>query len=330
MFLDSAWLVIIITLALAFGFLNGFNDSGSIVSMMISSGALSPRSALFLASLAEFVGPFVFGVAIAAAIGKGIVDLESITTGVILAALVGAIMWNIVSLRFSVPSSSTHALVGGLVGAALAAQGVEGIEWEGLSRIVAALFLAPVIGGLLGYVSLKTIIFLARGASPSVNRLFKRSQVATALALALLHGTIDGQKTMGIITMSLVALGILPGFYVPMWVVAASAGFLALGIAGGGSSITRTLGTRMYKIRPVHGFAVQAASSVAVLGAVALGGPVSATHVLGSAIVGVGTAERRSRVRWDVVGTIAMAWLLTLPTAAVAAALVYLAMGFVT
>jgi len=321
--LNTAWLAIVIALALAFGFLNGFNDSGSIVAMMISSGAMSPRRALLLASVAEFVGPFVFGVGIASAIGKGIVNLESLNTGVVVAALVGAIMWNVASLHFGIPSSSTHALVGGLVGAALAARGVEGVEWEGLGKIVGALFLAPMVGGLLGYASLKIVLFLARGATPGINRMFKRSQVATALVLALFHGTIDGQKTMAIVAMSLVAFGVLPTFAVPTWVVAVSAGFLALGIASGGSGITRTLGTRMYRIRPVHGFAVQVSSSLAVLGAVALGGPVSTTQVLGSAIVGVGTAERRSKVRWDVARTIAMAWLFTLPTAAVVAALVY-------
>ncbi len=321
--MDIVWLAIVIVLALAFGFLNGLADSGSIVATMVSSGAMSTRDALLLASVAEFVGPFMFGVAVAATIGRGIVNPGSVTILVVLAALIGAIIWSLTSLHFAFPSSSTVALVGGLLGATIMAGGTSAVHWEGLAGVIVALLLAPVVGGVLGYLALKATMFLARGATPAANVMFRRLQVITSLAVALAHGTIDAQKTMGIISMSLVAFGVLPAFYVPVWVIAASAGCLALGVALGGSSILRKLGAQMYRIRPVHGFAAQAASAVAVLGSAALGAPISTTQVIGSAVVGVGTAERRSKVRWEVVSGIATAWLLTLPTAAISAAAVY-------
>lgn len=315
--------------ALAFDFLNGFNDSGNIVATMISSGAMSPKDALLLASVAEFVGPFVFGVAIARTIAQGIVNAEAVSVPVVVAALSGAVIWAFISMYFAVPSSATHALIGGLVGASIVAHGIEAVNWDGVARIVGLLLLAPVVGGFLGYLAMKATLYLARGATPAANVLFKRLQIITSVALALSHGTNDAQKTMGVITLALVSYGALPGFEVPSWVVAVSAAFLSLGIALGGSGMITKLGSKIYRIRPVHGFAAQAASSTAVLAAAALGAPISATQVVGSAIVGVGAAERRSKVRWAVAGSILTAWLLTLPTAALVAALAYGMMNLV-
>jgi PiT family inorganic phosphate transporter len=195
--------------------------------------------------------------------------------------------------------------------------------------VIIALFLSPILGLLAGYLLMKLVLFLARGASPRINWFFKRSQVITSLALALSHGTNDAQKTMGIIAMALVTLGYLPQFTVPWWVIALSAGAMSLGTALGGWRIIRTLGTKFYKIRPVHGFTAQIASALVILGAAFLGGPVSTTHVVSSAILGVGSARRVSRVRWNVAGNIVVAWVLTIPVSALLAALLYLLIRFV-
>lgn len=317
-------LIIVIVIALVFDFLNGLHDSSNIVATMISSRALSPRSALLLTAAAEFAGPFLFGVAVATTIGSEVVDPTAITGTVIVAALGSAIGWNLVTWYFGWPSSTSHALIGGLVGAVGLAEGLSTIRLEGVEKVLMALFFSPALGLLGGYLMLKAIYFLARGASPRVNGLFRGGQLFTSLALALSHGTNDAQKTMGIITMALVTTGYADRFYVPWWVVALSAGAIALGTMLGGWRLIRTLGSRFYKIRPVHAFASQLTSAGIILGAALLGGPVSTTHVVSSAIMGVGAADRVSKVRWMVAREIAVAWLLTIPVSALLAAGLYL------
>jgi PiT family inorganic phosphate transporter len=315
--------VVLIALALIFDFLNGLHDSSNIVATMISSRAIGPRRALSITAVAEAAGPFLFGVAVARAIGSEIVADAAVTLPALIAALVAAIGWNLFTWFFGIPSSSSHALIGGIAGAAVAGLGLNALKWAGLGKVLLALLISPPLGLLVGFLLMKTILFLARGATPRVNTLFKRGQLVTALALALSHGTNDAQKTMGIITLGLVTAGALPAFEVPTWVIAISAGAIALGTSLGGWRLIRTLGAKFYTIRPVHGFTAQAASASIILGAALLGGPVSTTQVVASSILGVGGAERLSKVRWSVVGQIGSAWLLTIPMSALLAAAVY-------
>jgi len=318
--------IAIIGVALFSDFINGFHGSSNVVATMISSRAMSARNALALSAVAHFCGPFLFGVAVATTIGHEVVDPKAITIVVIFAALLAAIIWNIITWAFGIPSSSFHALVGGLIGAVSVDFGFAVIQMRGLLKVIIALFISPILGLVVGYLLMRLVLFLARGASPRINRFFKRAQIITSLALALSHGTNDAQKTMGIIAMALVTLGHLSEFSVPWWVVALCAGAMSLGTAFGGWRIIRTLGGKFYKIRPVHGFTAQVASAFVILGAALLGGPVSTTQVVSSAILGVGSAKRVSRVRWNVVGNIVAAWVLTIPASALLAALLHLLM----
>jgi len=315
--------VALVAVALVFGFLNGFKNSANIVATMISSRAMSPRRAILLSAIAHFIAPFIFGVAVATTIGKNVVDPHTITVDVVMAAVLSAIGWNIITWFFGLPASSTHALVAGIVGAGVVAAGVDAIHKEGLLKIAFALAVSPILGLGFGYLGMRVILFLARGASPRVNRVFKRAQVLTATGLALSQGTNDVQKTVGIVTMGLVAGGFLPDFVVPWWVVAISALAISLGIASGGWRIIRTLGARLYRLRPVDGFVSQGSSATVILGAALLGGPVSTTQVVSSSIMGTGSAQRVSMVRWGVVGEILTAWILTIPVSALGAALLY-------
>jgi PiT family inorganic phosphate transporter len=316
-------LILIIAIALIFDFLNGFHDASNIVATMISSRAMSPRSALLLSAAAHFAGPFLFGVAVAKTIGSEVVAPEAISSLVIIAALSSAILWNLFTWFFGWPSSTSHALIGGLVGAAGAAAGFQAINLGGLDKVLIALFLSPIIGGLLGYLVLRLIYFFARGASPKINTWFKRGQWGTSLALALSHGTNDAQKTMGIIAMAMVTTGYVREFQVPWWVITLSASAIALGTASGGWRLIETLGGKFYKIRPVHAFGSQFTSAAVILGAALLGGPVSTTQVVSASILGAGSADRISKIRWQVARDIGVAWLLTIPVSALLAAGIY-------
>ncbi|MDD3824986.1 MAG: inorganic phosphate transporter [Anaerolineaceae bacterium] len=322
-------LLVIIVIALIFDFLNGFHDASNIVATMISSRAVSPRTALILTAVSELAGPFLFGVAVATTIGSEVVNPAAITSGVIVAALLGAIIWNLITWYFGWPSSTSHALIGGLLGAVIVASGPETILLAGLEKVLLALFLSPVFGFLLAFLTLRITYFLARGATPRINTVFKRAQIGTAVALALSHGTNDAQKTMGMIAMAMVTTGYVAEFRVPWWVIAISAAAIALGTATGGWRLIETLGGRFYKIRPVHAFGSQIASASIILGAALLGGPVSTTQVASSAIMGAGSADRLSKVRWGVAREIAVAWLLTIPVAALLAAGLYVVVSLV-
>lgn len=317
-------LFVLIAAALLFGFLNGIHDSSNIVATAISSRALPPRVALFLTALAESAGPFLFGVAVATTVGKGLIDSAAITPGVVLGAVLAAIAWNVITWFFGIPSSSSHALVGGLLGAGMMSGGLKVVQLAGLQKVLIALFVSPLVGLLAGFLIMRLTLLLVTGAPPRVSTLFKRLQIVTAVGLALSHGANDAQKTMGIITLGLVTAGVLKTFVVPVWVIAASAGAIALGTALGGWRLIRTLGGRIYKIRPIHGFTAQTASAAVILGAALLGGPVSTTQVVSSAIMGAGAAERLSKVRWNVAQEMLIAWGLTIPVTAAIAALVYL------
>jgi inorganic phosphate transporter, PiT family len=316
-------LLIVIALALIFDFLNGMRDASNIVATMISSRAFGPATALGIAAVAEFLGPFLFGVAVARTIGEDIVQSDVFTLGVIASALIGAIAWNLITWYFGLPGSSSHALIGGMVGAVLVAAGLEAIKFGGLNKVLLALVLSPLIGFGIGFLMTRLIYFLVRGATPRVNVFFKRSQLVTAVAIAFSHGTNDAQKTMGLITLSLVVGGVLPSFQVPTWVIAASAAAIAIGTSLGGWRLIRTLGGKFYKIRPLHSFGTQLSSAGVILAASYLGVPVSTSQVVSSAIMGVGSAERASKVRWSVAEDIFTSWLVTIPASGLIAAGVY-------
>jgi PiT family inorganic phosphate transporter len=322
--LDALTLTLIV-LTLAFTFLNGYNDSGALVATMIASGALTARKALALAAACELLGPLLLGVAVASTIGRGIVVPEVATRGTFIAALLGAGAWGLLAGRLGVPTSATHALVGGLVGAALVGAGPSAIVWRGVAAVAIALGLAPLLGLLCGYLYMKAMLAVGVYLTPAINPHLRRLQIVTSALVALSHGANDAQKGMGLITAGLVAAGALDAFVVPGWVILACASAIALGVALGGQRTLRTLGMRIYTIRPLHGFAAQATSGLIVIGASLLGGPASTTQVATSAIFGVGAAERVTKVRWEVGQSILVAWLVTVPVAALASAIVRLA-----
>jgi inorganic phosphate transporter, PiT family len=313
-------LIIVIVLGFLFDFLNGIHDSSNVVATMISSRAFSPRVALGVTAAAEFSGPFIFGVAVANTIGTDIVSSQLISTQVLLAALVSAILWNLLTWYLGFPSSSSHALIGGIVGAVVMAAGWQAIEIKGVEKILISLFTSPFIGLIIGFVLIRLILVLSWKATRRINGFFKRSQIVTGISLALSHGANDAQKTMGVITLALVTSGYLKVFAVPRWVVIMCAAMIALGTSIGGWRLIRTLGAKIYKIRPVDGFASQLSSAIVILGNSLLGGPVSTTQVVSSAIMGVGAGERANKVRWGVAQEIAMAWLFTIPITSLLAA----------
>ena len=321
--MEHILIIILIALALIFDFLNGFHDSANVVATMISSRAMTPTAALIIASVANFIGPFIFGVAVAKTIGQDVASPSSITIAVVLAALLSASIWNLITWFFGIPSSSSHALIGGIVGAVLVGSGARALEYKGLVLIGLALFLSPVLGFFLGQIVMRVSLWAVRNATPKANMFFKYAQIPTAFTLALSHGTNDAQKTMGIITMGLVVLGYQQAFIVPWWVILASATAITIGTAFGGWRIIHTLGGKFYRIRPIHSFTSQLTSMVVILSASLVGGPVSTTQVVSSSIIGVGAAQRKSMVRWGVMSDILIAWFLTVPVTAGVAALLY-------
>ena len=316
-------LIIVIALALLFDILTGMRDSSNVVATMISSRAFAPHTALAITAVAEFLGPFLFGVVVAKTIGDQVVQSGVLTLDAIAACLVGAIAWNLITWFFGLPGSSSHALIGGLVGAVIAQAGINAIKVSGLYRVLIALIASPIIGFAFGFLITRLIYFLIQNATPRINEFFKRAQFFTALALASSHGANDSQKTMGIIALSLVIGGVLPAFQVPLWVIAASAAGIAIGSSFGGWRLIRTLGGRFYKIRPLHSFSTQLTSALVLLSASLFGVPVSISQVVSSAIIGVGASERISKVRWSVAGDIITSWVITIPASALLAAGVY-------
>lgn len=316
-------LTILLSLAVFFAFLNGFHDSANVVATIISSRAMTPRAALLIAAFGNFAGPFIFGVAVAKTIGTEVAPPEAITIAVLFAALASASLWNLATWYFGIPSSSSHALIGGILGAVIVSNGIEAIKISGIWLIALALFTSPLIGFLIGVLIMRLTLWLASGATPKANQFFKRTQMITATTLALSHGTNDAQKTMGIITLGLVVLGYQKEFIIPSWVTILNAVAISLGTAAGGWRIIRTLGGKFYRIRPVHSFASQLTSSIVILGASLLGGPVSTTQVVSSSILGAGAGHRKSQVRWSVLKEIFLAWVLTVPAAGVLGAIFY-------
>lgn len=318
------WVIVIVVLALIFDYINGFHDTANAIATSVSTKALSPRAAIVVAAVLNFLGA-LSGTAVAATIGKGIIMPEVVTPQVLCAALMGAIFWNLFTWYFGIPSSSSHALIGGLVGAAMAGFGPGEVSWDGFIKIFSGLLTTPVIGLIVGSLIMYLLFWMFKKSSPAkTNRQFRRLQILTACMASFSHGSNDAQKTMGIITMSLVSAGILTNFEVPLWVKIACALAMAAGTAMGGWKIIRTMGGKIFRIEPINGFAADFSSSLVIFVSSKLGIPVSTTHVVSSSIMGVGAAKRMRGVRWNIAKQIVTAWFITIPLSGLASAMVYM------
>jgi PiT family inorganic phosphate transporter len=319
-------LVIVVGTALAFDFTNGFHDTANVVATAISTRAIGPKRAVALASVLNFVGAFI-SLKVATTVAKGFVNTSAVTTTVVFAGLVGAITWNLITWYYGLPSSSSHALIGGLVGSVIAAQGTNAVNGSGLiSKLIVPAIVAPLVAAAAaGIAILIAYRIIGRLRPGPVGRGFRLGQVASSSMLALSHGTNDAQKTMGVITLALVANGDLPSksFHVPLWVVIIAASAISLGTFTGGWRIIKTMGTRIISMDPAQGFVAQSAGAAVILAASSAGYPLSTTHVISGGITGAGAAKRFSAVRWGVAGDIVRAWILTLPASGALAALVY-------
>jgi PiT family inorganic phosphate transporter len=319
-------LVIVVITALLFDFTNGFHDTANVVATSISTRALPPRVAVTLAALLNFVGAFI-SLAVAATVGKGIVDSATITPTVVFAGLIGAIAWNLATWYFGLPASSSHALIGGVVGAAFAAEGASAVNGDGLlGKVVVPALIAPVLAFVVAGIAILVAYRIVGALRPgSVTHGFRLGQLASGGLLALSHGTNDAQKTMGVITLALVAHGDIPAndFHVPSWVVIASATAIAAGTYIGGWRIIKTMATRIIKMDAAQGFTASGAGAAVILASSHFGYPLSTTHVINGGILGSGAAKRLSAVRWGIAGNIAIAWVLTLPMAALIGAAVW-------
>ena len=313
-------LVVIILLALAFDFTNGFHDAANSIATVVSTRVLSPRYAVAWAAFFNFIAFAVFGVHVAKTIAKGTVDPAVVTPGIVLAALLAALAWNLLTWWFGLPTSSSHALIGGFVGAAVVSAGPKAVVVAGVAKTAAFIVISPMVGLVLGALSMLAVSWMFRRSTPrGVDSLFRRLQLVSAAMFSLGHGSNDAQKTAGIITALLYSTGQLKGdFHVPFWVVVASYGAIGLGTLSGGWRIVETMGMRITKLQPVGGFCAETAGALALFGASALGVPVSTTHTITGAIVGAGvSASRRlSAVKWGVASRIVWAWLVTMPAAA--------------
>jgi inorganic phosphate transporter, PiT family len=322
--MDDLLLVVVIVVALGFDFTNGFHDTANAVATSVSTRALTPRMAVLIASVAKLAGAFAT-TAVAKTVGKDIVASDLINTKTVLAGLLGAIAWNLLTWWFGLPSSSSHALIGGLVGAALAQSGSEGVLWHGLAhKVVIPALIAPLIAFTAAFLVLLTIYWIFRRITRGVaNRGFRLGQLASGTFMAFTHGSNDAQKTMGVIALALFANGNLDEFEIPTWVKIAAGLAIATGTYVGGWRIMRTLGQRLYKMEPESGFAAQASAGATIWAATHYGYPLSTTHVISGAVLGAGALQRLSAVRWGVAGNIVFAWILTIPAAGLVAAALY-------
>ena len=320
-------LVIVVVLAVAFDYINGFHDTANAIATSVATRALHPRQAILMATTFNFIGAFA-GTAVAKTIGAGLVDEGTTTQGVIVAALVGAIVWNLITWYRGLPSSSSHALIGGLFGATFVAAGAGAFKIEGImAKVVLPMIGSPLIGFVVALTLMVVIYWVFRNARRhTLNHRFKRLQVLSAGFMAFSHGSNDAQKTMGIITLALFSAGVIDSVTVPTWVIVVAATAISLGTAVGGWRIMHTMGHRVVKLEPVHGFAAETTAATVIYTAAHFGMPVSTTHVISSAIMGVGSARGTRGVRWGVARSILIAWVITIPASAGVAALTWLAL----
>ncbi|MEY2802711.1 MAG: hypothetical protein RL657_47 [Pseudomonadota bacterium] len=323
----ALWVVIVLVgLALLFDFMNGFHDAANSIATVVSTGVLRPTQAVLFAAFFNFIAIFVFHLSVAATIGKGIVQPGVVDTHVVFGALTGAITWNIITWYYGIPSSSSHALIGGIVGAVMAKVGAGGLVATGIMRTVAFIFVSPALGFLLGSIMMVLVAWLFRRTTPmKVDKWFRRLQLVSAGAYSLGHGGNDAQKTIGIIWLLLIATGYATTSDAspPGWVILSCYVAIALGTLFGGWRIVKTMGQRITKLKPVGGFCAETGGAITLFLATSLGIPVSTTHTITGAIVGVGSTQRASAVRWGVAGNIVWAWVLTIPASAFVAAIGY-------
>jgi PiT family inorganic phosphate transporter len=323
--------VFIILVALTFDFLNGFHDAANSIATVVSTRVLSPQKAVLWAAFFNFVAAFVMGTAVAKTMGKGMIDISVVNQHVILAGLIGAIFWNLVTWYYGLPVSSSHSLIGGYAGAAVARAGITAILFSGWTKTLIFIVLAPVMGAFLGFVLMVSVTWIFRRWHPfRLDQLFRRMQLVSASLYSLGHGGNDAQKTMGIITGLLVTAGYHKGFEIPFWVIIICHAAIALGTMFGGWRIVKTMGTKITKLQPFGGFCAETSGAITLFLATHLGIPVSTTHTITGAIIGVGATRRISAVKWGVAGTILWAWILTIPLAAFVAAISYVAIRAVT
>jgi inorganic phosphate transporter, PiT family len=325
----TLYIVFLILLALTFDFLNGFNDSANSIATVVSTRVLSPRHAVLWAAFFNFIAFLFLGLHVANTIGKGIIDVAVIDPHLILATLVGACLWDIIAWYFGLPTSSSHALIGGMVGSALVKAGPSALVFKGIFKTVIFIFISPTVGLLLG-LGIGIIVYRSfRKSTPlHVDHIFRKGQLFSAALFSLGHGGNDAQKTMGIISGLLFSAGLLGDkFYIPFWVVISCQAAIALGTMFGGWRIVKTMGQKIAKLRPVDGFCAESGAAIALFVTTALGIPVSTTHTITGAIMGVGSLRRMSAVRWGVAGRIIWAWVLTIPCAATVSAITYLLIG---
>ncbi len=323
----ALWVVVVlVTLAILFDFMNGFHDAANSIATVVSTGVLKPGQAVVFAAFFNFLAIFVFHLSVAATIGKGIVQPSIVDTHVIFGALVGAIAWNFITWYYGIPSSSSHALIGGIVGAVMAKAGVGSLVASGILKTVAFIFLSPLLGFLLGSAMMVIVAWIFRRSRPSrVDKWFRRLQLVSAGAYSLGHGGNDAQKTIGIIWLLLVATGYTSASDAapPTWVIVSCYTAIAVGTMFGGWRIVKTMGQKITKLKPVGGFCAETGGAMTLFLATVLGIPVSTTHTITGAIVGVGSTQRASAVRWGVAGNIVWAWILTIPASALVAAIAY-------
>ncbi len=322
--MDTILVIVVVVVALGFDFTNGFHDTANAVATSVSTKAMSPRVAVAVAAVANLAGAFVT-TAVAKTVGKGIIDTGLATPKTVLAALIGAIAWNLFTWWFGLPSSSSHALIGGLIGAALVQSGSNGVRWlDIVHKVVIPAFVAPVVAGLAAFALLLAIFWVFQRLTPGVaNRTFRLGQLVSGTWVAFTHGANDAQKTMGVIALALFTHGSIDHFYVPTWVKVAAGLAIAAGTYVGGWRIMRTLGQRVFQMEPASGFSAQTTAGLTIYLATHFGYPLSTTHVISGAVMGAGATKRLSAVRWGVAGNIAVAWLLTIPMAAFVAAIFY-------
>ncbi len=320
----TAILIAVLLLAVAFDYINGFHDTANAIATSVSTRALSPRVAIAMSATANFVGALT-GTAVAKTVGSGLIEQQFEGQVVIAAALTGAIVWNLLTWRLGIPSSSSHALIGGLLGAVAAAAGFGAWKMDGiLNKVVIPLVSSPIAGFLIGLGVMILIFNLFKRVHPKrMNDRFRRLQVVSAGFMAFSHGSNDAQKTMGVMTLALLSAGIIDEFRVPLWVILVAASAMSLGTAAGGWRIIKTMGTKVVKLDPVHGFAAETTAASVIFGASLLGMPVSTTHVISSAIMGTGSSDRFNAIHWAVARNIGVAWVLTIPATAMTAALAY-------
>ena len=316
--------IVIVAVALIFDFLNGFHDAANTIATIVVTKTLTPLQAVILAGASNFIGYFAFGTAVAATIGKGVVHMEAATLPLILAALIGATLWNIATWLLGLPTSSSHALIGGLIGSGLAAIGIKAIILKGVIKIIIFIFVAPILGFIGAFLITTLVLMIARPFHPAkINPFFKYMQLVSSVAASVGHGTNDAQKSMGIIALTLFAAGMTTSFHLQPWIILSCYTAISFGTMLGGWRIVRTMGTQITKIGPVEGFCSGTASALVLFFSTHFGIPVSTTHVISSSIMGVGALENAGKVRWITARKIVWAWFLTIPITALCSALVY-------